>query len=190
LQASKIETTRSWISSLRSFGRDVLRQRGGGLVDRFGRFQDLLGGLFGATDHGAELAVDLGHFIAVETLAVQHRDLALGAIDGVVDQVKLDLELLALFDLGAVGLEQGLRLRHFAIDCFFGRFRRASGGHRHLGADGAQLVHDLAVHRADIDLGTHGHHHRCVAENGLFNSEALAIDRHGCSSHPFTPHPL
>jgi hypothetical protein len=35
---------------------------------------------------------------------MQHRDFALGAVDGVMDQVELDLELLALFDLGAVGL--------------------------------------------------------------------------------------
>ena len=60
---------------------------------------------FGAADHRAELAIDLGHFVAVEALAVQHRDFALGAVDGVVDQVELDLQLLALFDLGAVGFE-------------------------------------------------------------------------------------
>jgi len=34
-------------------------------------------GFFGATDHGAELAIDLGHFLAVEALAVQHRDFRL-----------------------------------------------------------------------------------------------------------------
>ena len=72
----------------------------------FGGFQDLLGRFFGAADHGAELAVDLGHFLAVEALAVQHRDFPLGAADGVVNQVEFDLELLALLDLGAIGFEQ------------------------------------------------------------------------------------
>jgi hypothetical protein len=37
---------------------------------------------------------------------VQHRDFALGAADGVVDQVQFDLELLALLDLGAIGFQQ------------------------------------------------------------------------------------
>jgi hypothetical protein len=36
--------------------RGVLGQRGRGLVDRLGGFQNLLGGLFGAADDGAELA--------------------------------------------------------------------------------------------------------------------------------------
>jgi hypothetical protein len=34
---------------------------------------------------------------------VQHGDLALGAADRVVNQVELDLELLALLDLGTIG---------------------------------------------------------------------------------------
>ena len=119
LQASKIETTRSWISSLEQLlliGRIHLHQRAGGLVDRFGGFQNLLGGLFGAADHGAELAIDAGHFLAAEALAVQHRDFPLGAVDGVVDQIEFDLELLALLDLGPIGLEHRMGVGDFAVD--------------------------------------------------------------------------
>ena len=119
LQASKIATTRSWISSLSSFcwsGELFLDNRGGGLVDRLGGFENLLGGLFGAADDGAELAIDLGHFLAVEALAVQDCDFALGAVDGVVNQVELDLELLALLDLGAIGFQQRLRFGNLARD--------------------------------------------------------------------------
>ena len=111
MQASKIETTRSWISSLSSLllvRRVHLGQRAGSLVDRLGGFQNLLGRFLGAADHGAEFAIDPGHFLAVEALAVQHRDFPLGAADGVVDQVEFDLEFLALLDLGAVGFEQRL----------------------------------------------------------------------------------
>ena len=106
------------------------------VIDRFGGFQDLLGGLFGAADHGAEFAVDLGHFLAVETLAVQHRDFALGAGDGVVDQVEFDLELLALLDLGAIGFQQRLGLGDFVgrrdyadrvVPCRAGGRERPSG---------------------------------------------------------------
>ena len=97
-------------------GRDDLGQRAGRLVDRLGGFEDLLGGLFGAADDGAELAIDLGHFLAVKALAVQRRDFALGAVDGVVDQVELDLELLALFDLGAIGFQQRVGLGDLARD--------------------------------------------------------------------------
>ena len=91
-----------------------LAQRAGGLIDRLGGFQDLLGRFLGAADHGAELAGDLGHFIAVEALAVQHRDFTLGAVDGIVNQIELDLELFALLDLGAIGLQQRLRTRRSA----------------------------------------------------------------------------
>src|SRR6516165_10605449 len=38
-------------------GRVYLGERAGGLIDGFGRFEDLLGCLFGAADHGAELAI-------------------------------------------------------------------------------------------------------------------------------------
>jgi len=65
---------------------------------------------------------------------VQHRDLALGAVDGVVDQVELDLEFFALLDLGAVGLEQRMRFRDLARDGGFRGFlhRRAPGATGHL----------------------------------------------------------
>ena len=91
--------------------RGHLGQRGRRLIDRFGGFQNLLGRFFGAADHGAELAGDLGHFLAVEALAVQNRDFPLGAVDGVVNEVEFDLELLALLDLGAIGFQQRMRLR-------------------------------------------------------------------------------
>ena len=91
-----------------------LGQRGRRLVDRLRGFQNLLGGFFGAADHGAEFAGDPGHFIAVEALAVQHRDFPLGAVDGVVNQIELDLELFALLDLGAIGLEQRMGLGDLA----------------------------------------------------------------------------
>ena len=87
-------------------GRGYGAQRGRRVVDRLGGFQNLLRRFFGAADHGAELAVDLGHFLAVEALAVQHRDFTLGAGDGIVDQVEFDLQFLALLDLRAVGFEQ------------------------------------------------------------------------------------
>ena len=120
---------------------------------------------FGAADHGAELAVDLGHFLAVEALAVQHRDFPLGAADGVVDQVDFDLELLALLDLGAIGLEQAVGLGDLARDRLADRFRRraAVSAAGHLGADRAQLVHDLTMHGADIAVG--GRQHRHFAPN-------------------------
>ena len=96
--------------------RGVLGQRGRGLVDRLGGFENLLRGLFGTADDGAELAIDLGHFAAVEAFAVQGGDFALGAVDGVVNEVELDLELFALFDLGAIGFQQRLGFGNLARD--------------------------------------------------------------------------
>ncbi|MGY4257035.1 hypothetical protein ACVI1L_004103 [Bradyrhizobium sp. USDA 4516] len=93
----------------------------------------------------------LAILLAVEALAVQHGDLALGAADRVVNQVELDLELLALFDLRTVGLEQRVGLGDFAgdrrIDAVAGALCRGCG---HLGADRAKLGHDLAMHRTEI----------------------------------------
>ena len=140
--------TRSWISSLRIFcwsGDVHLGERACGLVDRFGGFQDLLGRVFGAADDGAELAIDLGHLLAVEALAVQHRDLALGAADRVMDQVELDLELLALLDLGAIGFQQRLRFRDLAVDRAF-----ESLGRRALAAAGAAIWARIARSSAMI----------------------------------------
>ena len=76
----------------------------------------MLRGFFGAADNGAEFAVHLGHFLAVETVAVQHRDFALGAGDGIMDEVELDLEFFALLDLGAVGFKQGKGLGDLVRD--------------------------------------------------------------------------
>ena len=90
-------------------------------------FQDLLGGLFGAADHGAELAIDAGHFLAAEALAVQHGDFALGAVDGVVDQIEFDLELLALLDLGPIGFEHRVGVGDFAVDRCADLLHRAAG---------------------------------------------------------------
>src|SRR5258705_12020629 len=179
LQASKIEITRSRISSLRIFcwsGED-LGQRAGRLIDRFGGFQNLLRGLFGASDHGAELAGHLGHFVAVKTLAVQNRDLPLGAVDGVVNEIEFDLEFLALLDLGAIGFKQRLRIgdpardrRAAALCC------RAVTRAGHLGTDGAQFGHDLAMHRTDVAVDGRGDRH--VAVECFLDTKTLAMDRH------------
>ena len=47
---------------------------------------------------------------------------------------------------------------------------------RHLLANGAQLVHDFAVHGKGVAVGV-GRHRR-GAEKRLFDTEALAMDRH------------
>ena len=151
----------------------------GRLVDRLGGFQNLLGRFFGAADHGAEFAVNLGHFLAVETLAVQNRDFPLGAADGVVDQVEFDLELLALLDLGAIGFEQRLGFGDFArrpTRRSVSRRGAARADAGHLGADGAQFVHDLAMHGADIAVG--GRRHRHVAGKCFFDTKTSAMNRH------------
>ena len=96
-----------------------------------------------------------------------------------MDQVELDLELFALLDLGAVGIEQRIRFRDFARDGSFRVFlrHRAPAANGHLRADVAKLRHDLAMHRADIaafDEDRLGHRH--LAHNGLLNTETPAID--------------
>jgi hypothetical protein len=105
------------------------------LIDRFRGFQDLLGGFFGAADHGAEFAVDLGHFLAVETVAVQNRDFALGAADGIINEIEFDLEFLALLDLGAIGLQQRMGFSSLA------RHRLADGSCCHAVAGGDPSGH-------------------------------------------------
>jgi hypothetical protein len=57
-------------------------------------------------------------------------------------------------------------------------------------ADGAQLVHDLAMHRADVAaFGGSGIDIGRVAENGFFDTKTFAMT--GMSfSHPFTPQVL
>ena len=86
--------------------RSDLAECGGRIVDGFGGFEDLLGGLFGTADDGTEFAVDLGHFLAVEALAMQNGNFALGSGNGIIDQVEFDLQLLALLDLGPIGFKQ------------------------------------------------------------------------------------
>src|SRR5665213_377376 len=156
-------------------GRIHFHQRAGGLVDRLGGFQDLLRGLFGAADHGAEFAIDAGHFLAAEALAVQNRDFALGAVDGVVDQVKFHLEFLALLDLGPIGFEHRLRGGDFALDRYADLLGSAAR-RGHLTADGAQFAHDLAMHGTDISIGDGGHRH--VAGNCCFDTKTSAMNRH------------
>ena len=162
--------------------RGVLGQRGRSIVDRLGGFENLLGGLFGAADHGAELAIDLGHFATVKALAMQRRDFPLGAADGVVDEVELDLELFALLDLGAIGFQQRLGFGNLARDLRLGRLgycRVAVAAPGHLGADRAQLGHDLAMHRADVAaFGNRGHRHGRIAHKGLFDTKTFATNRH------------
>ena len=138
-------------------------------------FQDLLGGLLGAADHGAEFAIDLGHFLAAEALAVQHSDFPLGAVDGVIDQIEFDLEFLALLDLGPIGLEHRVGVGGLAVDrCPDLPGDPARRGH--LAADRAQLVHDLLMHRACVAIGDRGHRH--VAGNCSFDTKTSAMNRH------------
>ncbi len=185
LHASKMVTTRSWMSWL---SRACLVRRlrlghgAGGLVDRFRCLEDLLRRFLGAADHRAQLAGDLHHLVAAEALAVQHRDLALGAVDGFVDQVELDLQLFALLNLRAIGIERRLHIFHL----YWGRLRDrfAAVRRRHLCADRAQLRHDLVVirHRSSVDH--FGHRHRFVAD--FFDTKAFPLNRHLTSPKPYS----
>ena len=186
MQASKIATTLFLdflAEQLLLVGRDVLGQRGGGLVDRLDGLENLLRGLFGAADDGAELAIDLGHFLAVKAGAVQGCDFALGAVDRVMNEVEFDLQLLALLDLGAVGFQQSLGVGNLAVDFSVnGRGRGIGCGARradgcHLRPDGAQLGHDLAMHRSDL-AAFDRHGDGSVPQNGLFDTKTLASNRH------------
>ena len=157
-----------------------LGQRARRLIDEFGGLQDLLRGLFGPADHGTEFAIDLGHLLAIEALAVQHRDLALGAVDRVVNEIELDLELFALLDLGAVGFDHrqcfGALARDLILDrCGDGAVGDDRAGARHLGADCAQLGHDLTVHGADVAVHRPRCHH---VGDGFFDTKTLAMNRH------------
>ena len=157
--------------------RGHLGQRGRRLIDRLGGFQNLLGGFFGAADHGAELAVDLGHFLAVEALAVQDRDFPLGAADGIVNQVEFDLELLALLDLGAIGFKQRMRFGDLAVD------RRADGLRSALlpaPAIWARMARSSAMISRCMGptspSATAGHRH--VADKCFFDTKTSAMNRH------------
>src|ERR1700677_1537337 len=155
--------------------RSYPAQSGRGVIDRFRGFEDLLGGFFGTADHGAEFAVDLGHFLAVETVAVQNRDFALGTADRIIDEIEFDLELLALLDLGAIGFEQHLGFSSLARQRLAdGSCCHALAGGTHLGTDGAQLRHDLAMHGADLSA-VKFRWHRHVADNGFFDTKTSAM---------------
>src|ERR1700694_416496 len=133
--------------------------------------------MLSAADHCAKLAGDFGHFLAVETLAVQDRDFPLGAADGIVNKVEFDLEFLALLDLGAIGFKQGLGAGDLAWDRSTDGCRCcAVSGAGHLGPDGAQLRHDLAMHGTDVSVNDYGHRH--VAEKCFFDTKTLAMNRH------------
>src|SRR5260370_5924107 len=164
--------------------RGVARQRGSRLIDRLGGLEDLLGRLFGAADHGPELASDLGPFLAVKTLAMQNRDLALGAADRIGNEVDFDLELLTLLDLGAEGFQYCLGSGDLAQCRWIACCRHHAGSDAgHLGADRAQLGHDLAVHRAEI-AAVRDFRRRHGAGEGFFNTKTLAMNRHEFFSQP------
>src|SRR3954454_7777683 len=161
-------------------GRLHLGHRAGRLVDRLGGFEDLLGRLFGTADDRAELAIDLGHFAAVEALAMQCRDLALGAVDGVVDEVELDLQLLALLDLRPVSIEHGTGFGELVGGGGVDRRHGGAAGQRrgalrHLRADRTQLGHDLAMHRRSL-LNHFGAGH--LADNSLLDTKTFAVNSH------------
>jgi hypothetical protein len=111
---------------------------------------------------------------------VQNRDFPLGAADGIVNEVEFDLEFFALFDLGPIGFDQrtgfcGLALHRRAA----GLRRRTVADAGHLGADGAQFGHDLAMHRANVAVIGRGHRH--VAGKCFFDTKTSAMNRHEIS---------
>ena len=68
----------------------------------------------------------------------------------------------------------------------FGPGGAGVAGGCHLGADRAQLGHDLAVHRTDLAaLDRHGDGR--VAQNGLFDTKTFAIYRHEYFPTPLLP---
>jgi hypothetical protein len=106
---------------------------------------------------------------------VQHRDSPLGAVDGVVNEIEFDLEFLALLDLGAIGFKQRLRIGDPARDRGAAALRcRAVTRAGHLGTDGTQFGHDLAMHRTDVAVDGDRH----VAVECFLDTKPLAMDRH------------
>ena len=90
----------------------VLQARGerrGHLVDLFGARQDRVGRALGAADDRVELVGDARHLRPFEAGDVHGRDLLLGLVDRVVDEVELALELRGLGDLRLVGVDHLLR---------------------------------------------------------------------------------
>ena len=130
-----------------------------------------------SADHRAEFAGDLGHLVAAEALAVEDGDFLLGAVDGVVNEIELDLQLLALFDLCAIASEQLLGFGQFLSRGGFTGFRNRAvvmGGHLH--ANGAQFAHDLVVMRSGVALCLIDCRH--LAGLNSFNTESLTLDGH------------
>ena len=103
-------------------------ERGGGLFDRLGGFQDAVGRVGRAFLDGRELLRDARHLPAVEAMILQRAHLAFGLLDRLIDDVEFDLELARL-----CGGDFLLRRRGFA------RSRRDHGAQR------AQLGHQLGV---------------------------------------------
>jgi hypothetical protein len=97
----------------------------------------------------------------------------LGAIDRFMNEVEFDLQLLALLDLLAVGFKGCQHVLCLHLNGFFGgiTLRR-----RHLGADRAQLLHDLVVMRHRAFVGHFGHRHGFVAD--FLDTKALTLNRH------------
>jgi len=154
-----------------------LGQRGRGLIDRLGGFQDLLRRFLGAADHGAEFAGHLGHLRAVETLAMQHRDFLLGAVDGVVDEIEFDLEFFALLDLGAVSLQQDLAsLACCGVGSMPPSVATPRCGAAICSRRARNSFMNFTVHRHGIAIGI-GRYWR-GAEKRFFDTKALAMDRH------------
>jgi hypothetical protein len=107
---------------------------------------------------------------------VQNRDFALGAVDGVVNQVELDLELFALLDLGAIGFQQRVRVGDLARDR---RFRCRSRGAVAGPAIWARIARSSAMISRCIGpaspSSTAGIGHWRVAQNGLFDTKTFAM---------------
>ena len=96
-----------------------------------------------------------------------------------MDQVQLDLELLTLLDLGAIGLQKHMRFRGLARYLAF-YAGCASSRHAHLRADGTQLRHDLAMH----GTGLVGLRSWQLDADGFFDTKTLAMNRHGTLPEP------
>ena len=111
---------------------------------------------------------------------MKNRDFLLGAGDGVVDQIELGLQLLALFDLRAISQQQGLRIGDIAADLGVNRsrfVRAIAAWGSDLFADGPQLRHDLAMHRHGCVVTGCCDNRHATAQDFL-DAKALALNRH------------
>ena len=170
LQASKMRSTLSWMSSASDCSCSRLRladKRIGGVFDVFGGAQDLLGRAFRAFHHRVELAGD-ARGRRPERIDVQRGDLLLGAVEREMDRVGLGLERAKL--VGAVVRDIRAGFRAAALDQVMQRL---------------QFGEDLLpVGRRDGNAleraGGHADRHR------LLDAKDLALDRHLCAS-PLRP---